>query len=198
MFKLILKTVNRLRKMIFLTRFERFDISSAIGTNSIGKACKLSGTKRISIGRDCFFGEGTELVALEKHFSQLLDSHLKIGNHVRCVGGCRITCAGKITLKDDVLLGPDVFITDHNHGMNPDISGGYSAQPLIIRDVKIEEGVWLGQRVCVLPGVCIGAHCIIGANSVVTHDIPAYSIAVGAPAKVVKQWKNNHWKLVDE
>ena len=64
--------------------------------------------------------------------------------------------------------------------------------------MKIEEGVWLGQRVCVLPGVCIGAHCIIGANSVVTHDIPAYSIAVGAPAKVVKQWKNNQWKLVDE
>lgn len=61
-------------------------------------------------------------------------------------------------------------------------------QDYIIKDVNIEEGCWLGQRVCVMPGVTIGARSIIGAASVVTKSIPPYSIAVGSPAKVIKQW----------
>ena len=184
----IQKVLGRIRKLRFVKKFRSFDLSSGIGSNGVGKGCKLSGTEKMVIGKDCFFGEGTELTALGHHFDQQLNASLTIGNHVRCVGGCRITCAGKITLGNDVLLGPDVFITDHNHGMNPDTKGGYSAQPLVIKDVVIGEGVWLGQRVCVMPGVTVGAHSIVGANSVVTYDVPPYSIAVGAPARVVKQW----------
>lgn len=69
--------------------------------------------------------------------------------------------------------------------MNPE-QGGYSKQPLIINEVIIEDGVWLGQRV-VLPGVKIGKNAIVGANSVVTHNIPENTIAVGSPAKVIKR-----------
>ena len=105
-----------------------------------------------------------------------------------------------MNLRNDVLLGPDVFITDHNHGMNPNTQGGYSSQPLIVKDVTIEEGVWLGQRVCVMPGVTVGAHSIIGANSVVTHNVPPYSIVVGAPARVIKRWvfDQNKWISIYE
>ena len=196
---IIKRSINKLKKQLFIKQFCRFDSSSCVGKNGFGKGCKLSGLKNISIGKECYFGTGTELLALTSHFEQQLDSCLIIGNHVRCIGGCRITCAGKIILDDDVLIGPAVFITDHNHGMNPEIKGGYSKQPLIVKNVCICEGVWLGQRVCVMPGVTIGAHSIIGANSVVTHDIPAYSIAVGAPAIVVKCWDfNQHkWVLVE-
>lgn len=176
------------KKRTWIKKFCFFDMSSAIGEDGIGKGCKLSGFGRVTVGKDCYFGKGTEITALENHFEQKLDANLIIKNHVRCVGGCRITCAGNITLEDDVLIGPDVFITDHNHGMNPTKKGGYSAQSLIVKDVVIKTGVWLGQRVCVLPGVTIGAHSIIGANSVVTHDVPSYAIAVGAPARVVKKW----------
>lgn len=197
---IIRRGLGRLRKLRFIKRFHKFELSSGIGSNGVGKGCKLSGTDHISVGEDCFFGEGTELTALYTHFEQQLNSRLSIGNHVRCVGGCRITCAGNIVLEDDVLLGPDVFITDHNHGMNPEIAGGYSRQPLIVKDVHIGEGVWLGQRVCVMPGVTIGAHSIVGANSVVTHDVPPYSIAVGAPARVIKQWDHTtqEWKKVEK
>ena len=192
---ILTRCVRRICKQGFKKKFLYFDISSSVGADGVGKGCKLSGTEHISIGKDCFFGEGTELVALEHHFQQTLNSMLLIGDHVRCVGGCRITCAGNLIIENDVLIGPDVFITDRNHGMNPCVHGGYSKQTLIVKNVKIGNGVWLGQRVCVLPGVTVGAHSIVGANSVITHDIPPFSIAVGSPARVIKKWdpQNNQW-----
>ena len=53
--------------------------------------------------------------------------------------------------------------------------------------VEIGEGSWLGHNACVL-GASIGKHCVIGANSVVTHDIPDYSVAVGSPAKIIRRY----------
>jgi len=185
---LLHRVYRRLRKEHFRRQFLAFGLSSSLGVNGVGEGCKLTGTEFINIGEDSFFGEKTELTALHSHVDQKMNPRILIGNHVRCVGGCRITCAGKIIIENDVLIGPDVFITDHNHGMNPVLKGGYSGQRLLIKTVQVKEGVWLGQRSCVLPGVTIGEHSIIGANSVVTHDIPSYSIAVGAPAKIVKQW----------
>ena len=196
---MVLRTYRHIKKRLFIKQFSSFGKSSAVGSNGTGKGCKLLGMERMIIGEDCFFGEGTELATLHNHFMQELDPHLTIGNHVRCVGGCRITCAGNINIGNDVLIGPDVFITDHNHGMDPTLGRGYSPQPLIIKDVTVEVGVWLGQRVCILPGVTIGSHSIIGANSVVTHDIPPYSIAVGSAARVVKQWdkERKEWVPLD-
>lgn len=52
----------------------------------------------------------------------------------------------------------------------------------------IDDNVWLGELVCIMPGVTVGKGSIVGAHSVVTHDIPPYSIAVGSPAKVIKQY----------
>ena len=188
---IIRRIIIRIRKQYFGRQFRSFDISSSIGSNGLGKGCKLSGLSNICVGKDCYFGENTELTAIEYHANKKMSPSIIIGNHVRCIGGCRVTCAGSIVIKDNVLLGPEVFITDHNHGMDPTISDGYSQQQLIVKDVIIGEGVWIGQRGCVLPGVTIGEHSIIGANSVVTHSIPPYVIAVGAPARIIKRWNND-------
>ena len=182
------RVIGRIKKAAFIREFRYCDFSSGFGTNGVGKDCTVIGKKNMTIGGECSFGAGTELITLDSHFSQRLIPNLVIGNHVRMTARCRITCAGNMTIGDDVLLAPEVFITDHNHGMDPTKQGGYSPQPLIVKDVSIGEGVWLGQRVMILPGVSVGEHSIIGAGSVVTHDIPAYSIAVGSPANVVKKW----------
>lgn len=65
--------------------------------------------------------------------------------------------------------------------------------------VSIGNCSWLGQNVCVLPGALIGEHCVIGANSVVTSPIPDFSVAVGAPARVMKQYsrQTRRWEKVD-
>lgn len=90
-----------------------------------------------------------------------------------------------ITLGDNALLGPEVFITASNYEVR-------YGEPIMYQrhleaDVHVGSDVWLGARVVVLPGVTIGDGCVVGAGSVVTHDLPAFSIAVGSPARVIER-----------
>ena len=92
-----------------------------------------------------------------------------------------------IVLEDYVLTADKVYISDNLHSFE-DPQTPIIQQPIRqIHPVRIGEGSWLGENVCVI-GASIGKHCTIGANSVVTHDIPDYSVAVGVPAKVIKQY----------
>ncbi len=192
------RLIQRIRRDRFLKQYPGIHRSARLGTDGIGKGCLLEAGSNLTIGAGSQIGPDCELLVYHSHFSRPLDAKLEIGKHVRITARCRITCAGTITIGNDALFAPDVFITDHNHGMDPEADGGYSPQDLIIKDVTIGQGVWLGQRVCVLPGVRIGDHSIIGANSVVTHDIPPFSIAVGAPARVIKEWDHEAkcWRRV--
>lgn len=193
------KIYIKLRRRKFVNSFLHFDKSSGMGVLGFGDKCKVNGRMRISVGSDTWISEGVEILVYKPENSMPDSAALIFGNHVHVQPRCRITCAGNIKIGDYVLIAPEVFITDHNHGMTPTLSGGgYMNQPLIVKPVEIEDGVWLGQRVCVMPGVTIGAHSIIGAQSVVTHDIPAYCIAVGAPARVVKKYnfKTEMWERV--
>ena len=70
---IVLRFYRHLNKRFWIKQFSFFDISSAIGRNGVGKGCKLSGMEHMIIGKNCFFGEGTELVALGNHFKQKLD-----------------------------------------------------------------------------------------------------------------------------
>ena len=187
-FQLPQRLVRRLKRKRFYKEYPNISRGSIVGTDGAGSGCTLEGGDRIAIGTNSMIGAGSELLAYANHFSRQLDSRLIIGSHVRITARCRITCAGIVKIGDDALFAPDVFITDHNHGMDPEAEGGYSPQDITVKNVTIGKGVWLGQRVCVLPGVMVGDHSIVGANSVVTHDIPPYSIAVGAPARVIKTW----------
>lgn len=99
-----------------------------------------------------------------------------------------------IVIEDNVLTADRVYISDNLHDYrNPDVP--VINQPIKqIKTVRIGEGSWIGIGVAVI-GAKIGKHCVIGANAVVTKDIPDYSIAVGIPAKVIKQydWNKNEW-----
>lgn len=204
--KLINSKMKKLPRILFIkykmrkfkNSFRLFGEDSGFGQYGYGDDCIIEGAENISVGDNTWFGRGSEIILLKSHFQQNLQSTLILGDHVRATARCRITCAEKIIIEDDVLIAPDVFITDHEHGLDPTVEGGYSPQEIRTDCVKISKGVWLGQRVCVLSGVTIGQHSIIGANSVVTHDIPEYCIAVGCPARIVKryniakkEWENN-------
>lgn len=88
-----------------------------------------------------------------------------------------------VTIADSVWIAPKVglFATNHALDMNERIHGACQAKPIVIN-----EGVWLGGHVVVLGGVSIGTGSVIGAGSVVAHDIPAGVVAVGNPARVLK------------
>ncbi len=121
-----------------------------------------------------------------------------LGDHVNLMFHVTLLCASRLTIGAHTTLASHVLVTTENHGIDPE-GDDYMLQELVSRDVTIGEYCWLGERVCVLPGVTIGDRSIIGAGSVVTHDIPAYSIAVGNPARVIKTYHfdTHRWESVE-
>jgi maltose O-acetyltransferase len=94
---------------------------------------------------------------------------------------------GPIKIGNDVMMGQDVLIyTTRHNDYRIDIPMNRQGMAKV-EPVEIGNDVWIGSRVIILPGVHISDGCIIGAGSVVTKDIPPYSVAVGAPAKVVRK-----------
>ena len=93
---------------------------------------------------------------------------------------------GRCSIGDHVMMGEDCTVITRNHRFSatdkPMMEQGFEEE----RPVRIGNDVWIGDRVIILPGVTIGDGCIIGAGSVVTRDIPAYAIAAGNPAKVLR------------
>lgn len=157
--------------------------------------------KSIKIGNGFTTGFGCRLEAYpQKDISEPI---LIFGENVEINDYVHIAVGEKIVIGDNVLIASKVFISDLNHGTyrgeNPDSplstpnSRKLSTTPIVIKD-----NVWIGEGVCIMPGVTIGYGCVIGALSVVTKDIPDYSIAVGSPAKVVKEYdfESKKWKRV--
>lgn len=150
------------------------------------KAMSLKGLDRITIGKNVSIGEQVQLTAWEQ-------GTIRIGDGCIIREQCHITAINQITIGKNLLTGTNVLITDNSHGRfereQLDIHPG--ERPIVSKGaVKIGDNVWLGNNVCIMPGVTIGNGAIIGANSVVTHDVPAYTLAAGIPAKTIKQLNN--------
>ena len=97
----------------------------------------------------------------------------------------------QIVIEADVLLGAGVHIYVSNHAF-ADVSRPTSQQGhQVVKPVRIESGAWIGANVVILPGVTIGRNSVIGAGSIVTCSIPAYSVACGNPARGIKQLDGN-------
>jgi len=105
----------------------------------------------------------------------------------RCLIGRGSGIVGHLSIEigDDVWAGHHIYITDQNHGFDdPDLPISQQVQPE--RPVRIGDGSWIGHGAVILPGSHIGRHVVVGANSVVSGVIPDYSVAVGAPARVIR------------
>ncbi len=107
--------------------------------------------------------------------------NIHIGKGVFINSGCKFQDQGGIYIGDNCLIGHNTVIATLNHGMLPEERGDLIPSP-----VHIGNGVWIGSGSVILPGVTIGDNAVIGAGSVVTKDVPADSVAVGSPAKVIK------------
>lgn len=126
---------------------------------------------------------------------QRFHPRIRIGHRVTSSGGLTVAAMQEVVIDDDVMLAGNVLISDGLHGFDR-VDEPYKYQPMSrIAPVHIGRGSWLGQNVVVMPGVSVGEMAIIGANSVVTRDVPARSIAVGNPARVIKRWdaKSARW-----
>ena len=157
------------------------------GKARIMTPCWISGKKYITIGEGFRAEAGLVLGVYDNFQGKTYLPKLTIGENVHLGFWNRITCCNEIVIGNNVLCAGKVFITDHFHGYTKKIDFNV---PPVERElyskgrVVIEDNVWIGEGVVVLPGVKIGEGAIIGANAVVTKDIPPRSIAAGVPAKV--------------
>lgn len=114
--------------------------------------------------------------------------HLRIGDNTSFQQGCQVSAAEQVTIGRDVLIASNVLITDNDHIYDHPTQPASAIRELYTAPVTIEDGCWLGFACVVLKGVTIGRRSVIGANAVVTGDIPPYSVAVGIPARVVSRF----------
>lgn len=170
----------------------RFGINNLYGT--IIKPHIIIGGENIYIGIGTVVAEGAILTSISQRRGQKFNSQITIGKNCLIGEYAHITSCKSVTLGDNVLTGRYVYISDNSHGDTskemlkiPPIE-----RPIVVKGpVVIERNVWIGERVCILSGVTIGEGAVIAANSVVTHDVPPYSVAAGVPARVIKQYENN-------
>ena len=115
------------------------------------------------------------------------DPVISIGSGSYIGRSVHIVAVNRIDIKDNVAMADKVYITDNAHNYE-DINTLMKEQEILdFGPVVIGENTWLGENSCIM-GASIGKHCVIGVNSVVKSDIPDYSIAVGSPARVIKQY----------
>lgn len=152
--------------------------------SSIYLSVRVEGKKFISIGRGTVIQRQGWILALK------LDNtipELSIGRNCAVGDFCHIAAIRSIIIEDNVLISNKVYISDNLHGYK-DINTPVIGQPVVFKsEVLIGSGSWIGENVCII-GAKVGRNSVIGANSVVTNDIPDYSIAVGSPAKVIKHY----------
>jgi len=183
---------------LFKTVFYYKLIFGSIGIYSIIKSnLKIDGGKRIFIGNKVNIAYKSWLAALpltgEQNCQLIIEDGCNVGNFNH------IYATHSVILRKKVLTADKVYISDNLHGYE-DISIPIIEQPIKQNKfVEIGEGSWLCENVCVL-GAKIGKHCVIGANSVVTKDIPDYCVAVGSPAIIVKRFnfKKNKWEKTNK
>ncbi|MCY2930937.1 MAG: acyltransferase [Planctomycetota bacterium] len=125
--------------------------------------------RKVCIERGAGFGGGRQL---------------SIGDHSGL--GTRLQCGGEITIGNDVMMGADIVILTSGHRSSDlaipmRIQGDLPPKPVVI-----EDDVWIGTRVIILPGVTIHRGAIIAAGAVVSRDVPAYAVVGGVPARVLK------------
>jgi len=111
-------------------------------------------------------------------------NHIKVGKNFFCNYNCTMLDVSRITFGDNCLLGPNVAIYSAGHPVHPDSRNSLYEYGI---DVNIGNNVWIGGNSVICAGVTIGDCCVIGAGSVVTKDIPAWTIAAGNPAKVIRK-----------
>lgn len=205
----ILNTLFRLSFFYLRGMFQRLFFKRSSGWVLVGKGASIRYARHLSVGRDFIVEDYAEVncmtyrgiivgdrVTIGKHaiirptniYGSAIGEGLKIGNNSSIGPYSYIGCSGYIEIGDNVMMSPRVSIYAENHLFDhPDLT--IKEQGVKREFVKIEDDCWIAANTVILAGVTIGRGSIIAAGSVVTKDIPPYSIVGGVPAKVIKSRK---------
>jgi len=193
-FRVRIKERRYLRRAARVTGSDRF---AAMGEGSIvHPPALIIGHHVIHVGDDVVVHPGAFFSVVDEHDGTRYEGRLEIGDHVRIGADMVIACCGSIEIGDEVLTADRVYIGDTYHEYR-DVTRPVRHQGLHDpRPVRIGRGAFLGINCAVLPGVTVGEGACVGANAVVTDDVPPHSLVVGNPARVVRRWDGEAWVRV--
>jgi acetyltransferase-like isoleucine patch superfamily enzyme len=187
----ILKKILSIIERPFL-RFKSF------GKGSVIKPWprRIRGARFVSIGENCFFGDGLVLIATEELHgvrhrpSCIIDDGCVFGSDIN------ISCTNTIVFGKNVLVGSRVFIGDSYHDYE-DVTKPVIDQPMAGEaPIRIGDGSFLGIGCAILPGTQLGKGCYVSANSLVGGTFPDHTVISGAPARAVRRYDpvEQKWK----
>ncbi|MBK7560878.1 MAG: acyltransferase [Chitinophagaceae bacterium] len=180
----MLKKINL--SVYYLFKFPVYRLLFAkIGYRSRLLRTKVDGYKRVYIGNHVYINTGGWLASMP--VNEKTDSRLLIGDGTYIGRFCHIYATSSIEIGKKVLIADKVYISDNIHGYK-NINLPVIDQPVEqLNTVIIGDGAWLGENVCVI-GASIGKNSVVGANAIVTKNIPDYCVAVGSPAFIIKRY----------
>jgi acetyltransferase-like isoleucine patch superfamily enzyme len=173
------------------------------GARLIRTPIYVRGKKFLSYGKGFTTGYNCRIEMFDVSPSE--GSKVQIGNNCKIGDHVHIAAGEKVIIGENCLFASKIYISDISHGDYSDLETASNPttppdeRPLVTKPVTIGNNVWLGDNVCVLPGVSIGNGCVIGANAVVNRDIPENCLAAGVPAKVIKKYDidTNTWRSIN-
>lgn len=158
----------------------------ALGSrSSLGRSLRVNNPRAIAIGSRVTIG--SEFVLADLRPGQGEVPKIVIGDGCIILHRFQCNAAELVRIGRNVLIASNVLITDSDHVVEPGGVPVTKNRKFITRPVCIEDNCWLGQNAVILKGVTIGRDCIVGANSVVTHDVPSCSVVAGNPARAIKR-----------
>ena len=186
----LFETAARVRQAC-IARYQVGRFAAAGRGVSIGANLRLYAPDRIRLGDAVSIAHNVTLRALTAYPwsepPQTFEPALSIGARCFIGNGTQISAAAGIDIGADTLIAENCFIADNNHGYR-DIERAPRTQPLTVGAVRIGDSCWIGAGCCIAGRITIGRHVVIGANAVVTTDIPDYCVAAGVPARVIKRY----------
>jgi len=177
-----------------------------IGKGSVIKNPLFMTPEFISLGNNVVIWEGARIEGISSYAETSFAPHIVIEDGVSFQQRCHITAAGTLIIGKNSLISFDVSIQDTDHGYQA-LGVPVVNQPLIFKKTLIGENCFIGSGVKIQAGSILGKHCVVGTNAVVRGDFPDYSVIVGIPAKIVKQYNattkkwektNNKGELVND
>ena len=186
--------ISKAKNLINRIGWKNYSRKLRIGSNSyVATGYEFTNPQNIIIGKNFTACKNLKLQTWPVYRGEETgySPQLTIGDNVSIMDNVQISCMDKITIGNGVLMGDNVFISDNFHG-DPHNTEEREIRPLerplyLKGEINIGDKVWIGRNVCIFGGVHIGRGAVIGANSVVTHDVPENSVAGGVPAKVLNK-----------
>lgn len=158
--------------------------SLAIGNHfTMEKHCIIRTSKKWTIGDSVYISNGTSVFSRERG----TEGEFFVGQGSHIANGCVIDISGNLSIGNNVALGSNCTIYTHNHKYDDNSAVAAWKAGIIIKDVVIDDGAWIGSNVTILPGVRIGRRSVIAAGSVVTKDVEPESLYGGNPARLIKK-----------